>query len=248
MNREGERIQKVIARAGLASRREAEAWVRAGRVAVDGVVVGPGFAVGPRSRITVDGKPARLSSRKNVRIIAYHKPVGEICSRGDPAGRASVFDNLPALKGGGGRWIGVGRLDVNTSGLLLFTTDGMLAHRLSHPSTGLEREYLCRVLGLVERDFIRRLCRGVQLDGRDARFDSVAHQGGSGANRWYRVVIREGRYREVRRMWASGGLSVNRLVRVRYGPVRLPRDLKPGRYRDLPARQARELREIAASP
>jgi len=228
LSQDGERIQKVIAQAGIASRREAEEWIKQGRVAVNGVVIGPGHKVGPTGRITVDGKPVRIRPRKNAKVIAYHKPVGEICSRKDPAKRKTVFDNLPRLRQG--RWISVGRLDFNTSGLLLFTTDGDLANRLTHPSSGLEREYLCRVQGAVDRDFIRDLKEGIELDGKTAKFESIAFEGGGGSNRWYRVVIREGRYREVRRMWAAGGYRVSRLVRVRYGPVQLPRNLKPGQY------------------
>jgi 23S rRNA pseudouridine2605 synthase len=227
-----ERIHKVLARTGIASRREVELWVRDGRVKVDGKVAVTGQLVGPSSRISVDGKPVRIRPVKHGRVIAYHKPAGQICSRDDPAGRPTVFENLPRLRTG--RWISVGRLDFNTSGLLLFTTDGELANRLTHPSSAIEREYLSRVQGEVTKDFLRQLREGIDLDGKTARFESVAPEGGaSGTNRWYRVVIREGRYREVRRMWAAGGFRVSRLIRVRYGPVQLARELKPGAYMNL---------------
>lgn len=236
-----ERLHKVLARAGIASRREAEVWIREGRVQVDGKPAQTGELVTRSSRIVVDGKPVRLRPARRGKVLAYHKPVGRICSRSDPAGRPTVFDDLPRLRDG--RWISVGRLDFNTSGLLLFTTDGELANRLTHPSQGLDREYLCRVQGQVSKEFLKNLREGIDLDGRPARFESVAFEGGSGANRWYRVVIREGRYREVRRMWAVGGFRVSRLIRVRYGPVQLPRNLKPGGYMNLDVETLRLLYE-----
>jgi 23S rRNA pseudouridine2605 synthase len=234
-----ERLHKVLARTGIASRREAEEWIRAGRVSVDGKPAVTGQSVGPRSRIAVDGKPVRVEAQKHGKVLIYHKPAGRICSRSDPAGRPTVFEDLPRIRGA--RWIGVGRLDFNTTGLLLFTTDGELANRLTHPSRGVDREYLCRVQGDVSAEFLRRLREGIDLDGKPARFESVSPEGGSGTNRWYRVVVREGRYREVRRMWASGGYRVSRLIRVRYGPIQLPRDLKPGNYRNLDSNELRAL-------
>ncbi len=236
----GERLHKVLARTGIGSRREVEVWIREGRVSVDGKVAHTGQVVTPRSRISVDGKPVRLSQPRHGKVLVYHKPAGRICTRSDLAGRPTVFEQLPRLRGS--KWVTVGRLDFNTSGLLLVTTDGELANRLAHPSAGLEREYLCRVQGEVSKDFLRRLRAGIDLDGRAARFESVtAEGGGGGRNRWYRVVITEGRYREVRRMWAAGGYQVSRLIRVRYGPVRLPRDLKPGSYRNIDAEALRAL-------
>ncbi len=239
MSGEGERIQKVLARAGVASRREVEDWIRAGRVTVNGKVVTPGFMVSPSSRIFIDGKPVRIRPQKNAKVIAYHKPTGQICSRKDPAGRPTVFESLPRLRGS--RWVSVGRLDFNTSGLLLFTTDGGLANRLTHPSSELEREYLCRVQGAVDREFIKELREGVDLDGKKARFEKIDYEGGSGTNKWYRVIIKEGRYREVRRMWAAGEHRVSRLIRVRYGPVQLPRNLKPGSYMNVPPEEVKQL-------
>ncbi len=239
MSGEGERIQKVLARAGVASRREVEDWIRAGRVTVNGKVVTPGFVVSPSSRIFIDGKPVRIRPQKNAKVIAYHKPTGQICSRKDPAGRPTVFESLPRLRGS--RWVSVGRLDFNTSGLLLFTTDGGLANRLTHPSSELEREYLCRIQGAVDREFIKELREGVDLDGKKARFEKIDYEGGSGTNKWYRVIIKEGRYREVRRMWALGEHRVSRLIRVRYGPVQLPRNLKPGSYMNVPPEEVKQL-------
>ncbi len=228
-----ERLHKVLARTGIGSRREVEGWIREGRVSVDGRPAQTGQVVAPTSRISVDGKPVRLRASRTGRVLMYHKPVGRICTRKDPAGRPTVFEQLPRLRDA--KWISVGRLDYNTSGLLLMTTDGELANRLTHPSSGVEREYLCRVQGNVPPSYLRSLREGIDLDGRVARFESVSPEGAAGgANRWYRVVITEGRYREVRRMWAEGGYRVSRLVRVRYGPVQLPRDLKPGSYRNLP--------------
>ena len=238
-----ERLQKVLSRAGIASRRQAEEWIRAGRVSVDGKTAVTGQSVGPRSRIAVDGKPVRVESRACGRVLIYHKPAGRICSRDDPAKRPTVFDDLPRLRGA--RWISVGRLDFNTTGLLLFTTDGELANRLTHPSRGVEREYLCRIQGEASVEFLERLRTGIDLDGKPARCESVKSEGGSGTNRWYRIVIREGRYREIRRMWAAGGYRVSRLIRVRYGPVQLPRDLKPGSYRSMDPESLRALYQLS---
>ena len=238
VTKDGERIQKVMASTGIASRREAEAWIKEGKVSVNGRVIGVGAKVNPNDRILVNGKPLRIKQQKNTKVLAYHKPVGEICSRKDPAGRKTVFEALPRLRGS--RWISVGRLDYNTSGLLLFTTDGELANRLTHPSSRLEREYLCRVQGTVDKDFITELKEGVDLDGKTARFEKIDFEGGVGSNRWYRVVLREGRYREVRRMWGAGGYRVSRLMRVRYGPMQLPRELKPGNYMNITPEASRE--------
>lgn len=238
----GEKLQKVLARAGFGSRREMEGWIEAGRVKVNKVVATLGDRVGETDRIQVDGKPvsqAILKERRS-RVLLYHKPVGEICTRHDPDGRETIFKNLPKLSSG--RWITIGRLDLNTSGLLLITTDGDLANRLMHPSHEIDREYAVRVLGDVDSDMLNRLQSGVELDDGTAHFDEIKVVGGDGANRWYHVILREGRNREVRRLWESQGVRVSRLMRVRFGLVSLPRGQKPGRWEDLPDDMVNELR------
>ena len=215
---------------GLGSRREVERWIRDGRVTVDGRLAELGQQIESSSRLEVDGRPIprRTTASAPARLLLYHKPVGQICSRDDPQGRATVFEALPRLRGR--RWVSVGRLDINTSGLLLFTTDGELAHRLMHPSSGIEREYRCRVRGNPgEREF-KRLLAGVRLSGQVCRFESSEAGRGSGANRWFQVVLKEGRNREVRRMWQSIGCTVSRLIRVRYGPFRLDRQHNAGTF------------------
>ena len=228
-----ERIQKYLSRRGLGSRREIENWIREGRIEVGGRNAVLGSTVSDGDLIAIDQQSHRVSlgPRTAPRIIVYHKPVGEICPRADSKGRPTVFDHLPRLRSA--RWIGVGRLDINTSGLLLFTTDGDLAHRLMHPSSGIEREYRCRIHGEVSRGRIDRMRKGITLSGYPCRFERVRVRGGRGTNRWYDVVVREGRYREVRRMWSAIGCTVNRLIRIRYGGISLPRDLKPGYHRSL---------------
>lgn len=241
----GEKLQKVLARAGLGSRREMEGWIEAGRIQVNGRPARLGDRVGSSDAIDVDGRRldrAALESQPQ-RVLLYHKPAGELCTRSDPEGRASVFDRLPRLRGA--RWVSVGRLDYNTSGLLLFTTDGELAHALMHPSRVIDREYICRVLGEVDDDMLQRLRAGVELEDGPARFTDLTHTGGEGANQWYTVCVQEGRNREVRRLWESQGVQVSRLKRVRYGNVLLPSRLRQGRYEDLPPEQAAELYRLA---
>ena len=235
----------MLAHAGLGSRREIEDWIRHGRVEVDGKVAVIGQQVGAQSRVLVDGRRIQLNaaSPDSSRALLYHKPVGQICSRQDPQGRPTVFDGLPRLRGQ--RWVSVGRLDFNTSGLMLFTTDGELAHRLMHPSQEIEREYRCRVRGQVNPADLRRLSEGILLGGQLCRFESIRTQPGSGANHWYSVVLKEGRYREVRRMWESVGCTVSRLVRVRYGSFRLGRELKSGQYLELQRSQHDGLYRLA---
>ena len=230
---ESEKLQKVLARAGYGSRRQMEQWIAEGRVRVNGVVAQLGDRVGPDDRIEVDGKPlAPVELKPRRRVLMYYKPTGEVTTREDPEQRPVVFERLPRLRVG--RWIAIGRLDVNTSGLLLFTTDGELANRLMHPSYRIEREYAVRVLGEVTPEIIERLQRGVELEDGPARFESIVRVSDSGsANDWFDVVLREGRKREVRRLFASQGLTVSRLIRVRFGPIALPRSMSRGDLREL---------------
>jgi len=239
-----ERLQKALARAGLASRREADRWVAAGRVTVNGEPATPGTKVAPGDRIALDGRELALGSEATgTRVLAYHKPEGEVSTRSDPQGRPTVFDRLPAPDGG--RWIQVGRLDLTTSGLLLLTTDGDLANALMHPSRGVAREYRVRVRGRPDAAALQRLRHGVPLEDGPAHFDSVETLPGRGANAQLRVVLREGRKREVRRLLEAVGHPVSRLLRVRYGPVQLPRDLKPGHWRELSGEEVADLRRAA---
>ncbi len=240
-----EKLQKVLARAGFGSRRELEEWIAAGRVKVNGETAKLGDRVGSKDRITVDGK--KLASHEQSAqvhpVLVYNKPLGEICTRNDPEGRPTVFDHLPPL--GSARWVAIGRLDINTTGLLLFTTDGELANRLMHPSAQVQREYLVRVMGEVSPAVLENLERGVELDDGVARFDGIRHGGGEGVNQWYYVVLTEGRNREVRRLWESQGLKVSRLKRVRYGSVGLPSYVKMGKYVELPSSETKTLYQLA---
>ncbi len=228
---EGERLQKLLAARGMGSRREIEGWIRAGRVSLNGQLAKLGDRVKPGDRIQVDGEPVYIDPRiePRRRVLIYNKPEGELVTRKDEEGRRTVFDNLPSARGG--RWVAVGRLDINTSGLLLLTTDGELANRLMHPSREVEREYSVRVLGELSQAQLQQLTQGVELEDGPARFDSVVEAGGRGANRWYRVVLREGRNREVRRLWEAVGVTVSRLIRLRYGNVDMGPRLFTGHWR-----------------
>lgn len=228
-------MQKVLAALGLGSRREIETWIEAGRVTINELPAALGARVQPADRIAVDGRPVdrAVAPQDHERIVlGYHKPLGEVTTRRDPQGRPTVFDHLPPPTAG--RWVVVGRLDVNTSGLLLFTNDGALAHRLMHPSSEIEREYLVRLRGHPTIEVQDRLRAGLALEDGWARFDEIAPQGASDGHAWYRVILREGRNREVRRLWSAVGHEVSRLTRLRYGPIRLPEDLRPGQARRLP--------------
>src|SRR5690606_27803886 len=240
-----ERLQKVLATAGIGSRRQVEDWIRAGRVTVNGAPAELGMKVSARDRVEVDGRRIHLEKRldQSPRVIAFHKPEGMVTTRHDPEGRKTVFEALPELSRG--RWIAVGRLDINTSGLLLFTNDGRLADRLMHPSSEVSREYACRVLGEVTEEMLERLKKGVTLDDGPARFESIEAAGGEGANQWFHVTLREGRNREVRRLWESQGLQVSRLIRIRYGNVRMDRFLSRVKWRDLKPGEMRALYEEA---
>jgi len=232
--REPQKLHKVLADAGLGSRRELEEWIIAGRVSVNGLPAHVGQRIGPEDRVRVNGKPVALRfAARQPRVIMYHKPEGEIVSGDDPEGRPSVFGRLPKINAG--RWVAVGRLDFNTSGLLLFTDSGELANRLMHPRYGLEREYAVRVIGALTDEQRDALLDGVPLEDGVACFDTLEDAGGEGLNRWYRVSLSEGRNREVRRLFEALGLTVSRLIRVRYGPVALPRDLARGQWRDVDA-------------
>ena len=235
-----ERLQKFLARMGLGSRRQIEDWIRQGRITVNGAVAQLGNQVNGAERIQIDGQPIQVRPfGQRRRVLAYYKPVGEMSSRRDPEGRPTIFEHLPPLRDG--RWIAVGRLDLNTQGLLLLTNDGELANRLMHPSSQIEREYAVRVLGEVPPEMLKRLREGVTLEDGVARFDEIREAGGEGANHWYHVILREGRHREVRRLWESQGVTVSRLTRVRYGPVTLRRGLHPGHWDELDEAQIAEL-------
>ncbi len=226
---DGERLQKILARAGYGSRRAIEKWIVAGRLSVNGERAEPGIRVSSRDRIMLDGKLLRLPTKPTrARVIALNKPDGVICTSNDPAGRPTAVSLLPQKDGM--RWISVGRLDVNTSGLLLFTDNGELAHRLMHPSYRIDREYAVRVFGSVSAQTLDRLKLGVEIDGENCTFEDVVAGNGRGANRWYYCVVRQGRNREVRRMWESQGCRVSRLIRSRFANVMLPRDLKAGAH------------------
>ncbi len=231
-NTAGEKLQKVLARAAIGSRREMERWIADGRVQVNDEVASLGCRVGARDQIKVDGKLLKPEDTESCRrVLLYNKPEGEVCTRSDPDGRRTVFDRLPKLKGE--RWICIGRLDLNTAGLLLFTTDGELANRLMHPSYSVEREYAVRVMGEVTPDMTKKLFDGVELDDGMARFTDIVSSGGEGINRWFHVVLMEGRNREVRRLWESQGVMVSRLKRVRYGNVFIPSQVKAGQWCEL---------------
>ena len=229
-----EKLQKVLARFGLGSRRLMEEWIAAGRVMVNGQSAKLGDRVTAQDKITVDGEALRIPSwvRPRLRVLRYHKPAGELTTRSDPEGRPTVFDRLPRLRGS--RWIAVGRLDYNTEGLLLLTNDGDLANALMHPRAGIEREYAVRVMGVVSPEQQTSLLQGVALEDGEARFTTVQEAGGEGLNHWYHVTLAEGRNREVRRLFEAVGLTVSRLIRVRYGVVEMPRLLKTGYFDELP--------------
>ena len=241
----GEKLQKVLARAGLGSRREMETAISDGRVKGNGTVAKLGDRGEARKSVSFDDRPVTLRSEEEVprRVIMYNKPEGELCTRKDPEGRRTVFDRLPRLKGE--RWVAVGRLDINTSGLLLFTTDGELANRLMHPSTQVEREYAVRVMGEVKREHILAMADGVMLEDGPARFTDIQEFGGEGINTWFHVVILEGRNREVRRLWESQALTVSRLKRVRYGNIFIDKRAKAGEWIELTQGEVDDLSTLA---
>jgi 23S rRNA pseudouridine2605 synthase len=234
------KLHKVLAEAGLGSRRDMEELIVAGRVSVNGEPAHIGQRILPTDFVRINGKLIqRKISKKPPRVLVYHKPAGQIVSTNDPEGRESVFSSLPSMKTG--KWLAVGRLDFNTEGLLLFTTSGDLANRLMHPRYGIEREYAVRTLGTLEEGMRQKLLSGVELEDGLAQFSKISDGGGDGVNKWYRVVIGEGRNREVRRMFEAVGLTVSRLIRTRYGVMTLPPNLKRGRWEELEENDARDL-------
>ncbi|TGA65023.1 pseudouridine synthase [Dichelobacter nodosus] len=239
-NDDAQRIQKYLAARGVGSRRQIETWIKEGRLKVDGRVAELGQKISGNERLSLDGKPLRIAvEHKNPRmILMYHKPAGEICTRKDPEGRVSVFQHLPKISHG--RWVAIGRLDLNTSGLLLFTNDGALANQLMHPSAEIEREYWVRVAGEVTEEMLTALRQGIPLDDGLARFTEICplktlHEDDTQFNRYFSVTLKEGRNREVRRLWEAVGCKVSRLKRIRYGTISLPPSLSAGRHRLLTA-------------
>jgi 23S rRNA pseudouridine2605 synthase len=235
-----ERLQKMLSQAGYGSRREMERWIESGLVQVNGHTAKLGDAATSDDKISVKGRiidnPLKIAYK--TRILLYHKPIGEISSRHDPKHTRTVFDNLPHLKQG--RWVQVGRLDINTSGLLVFTNNGELANRLMHPKYELEREYAVRVYGQVSAEIIHTLLKGVQLEDGRGKFKRIEYRGGEGTNGWYHVVLSEGRNREVRRLWQSQGVEVSRLIRIRYGKLYMPRSLARGECVELSPKEVDE--------
>ncbi len=242
-----DRIHKVLANAGHGSRREIETLIRNGKISVNGKLATIGQSIEARDRITINSRPIRLhlQYKNKSKVLAYYKQAGEVCTRRDEKGRDTVFRNLPRLRNS--RWINIGRLDLNTTGLLLFTTDGELANKLMHPSSQIEREYAVRVLGQVTKDNTRNLLKGVQLEDGFARFTDIVDSGGTGANHWYHVVVMEGRNKEVRRLWESQGVQVTRLIRTRFGSYILPRKKKAGQFWRLDEKEIKLLQDSVLS-
>lgn len=231
-----QKLQKMLASAGLGSRREMETWITAGRVLINGVTATLGERVSPGDRVLVDKRPVKLSFDVELpRVLIYHKQEGEIVSRDDPKARKTVFDALPRVRNG--KWVAIGRLDFNTEGLLIFTTSGELANRLMHPSFEVEREYTVRIMGELSQEQMKSMTAGVELEDGMAYFERIAEMGGEGSNRWYQVIIKEGRNREVRRMFEKFGMMVSRLIRVRFGMVNLPPRVKRGHMLELESAQ-----------
>ena len=243
-----EKLQKNLAKTGIGSRREIERWIEDGRISINGRLAKLGDRADTSAKICLDDRllNINLKNKINTQVLIYHKPIGELCTRSDPQKRNIIFTNLPSLSNG--RWISVGRLDINTSGLLLLTNDGELANTLMHPSSKIEREYLVRVLGEVDDIILERLQKGIQLQDGMARFDGIYDLGGKGANHWYRVIIKRGRNREVRRLWEAQKIKISRLMRIRFGSIVLPKNLKPGCCRELSKREVNLLYQKTRKP
>ncbi|RZQ52231.1 23S rRNA pseudouridine(2605) synthase RluB [Pseudoalteromonas phenolica] len=238
-----EKLQKVLARAGVGSRREMEKYIDSNRVSVNGKAARLGDRVEENAVIRVDGHVVKIEQQEErvCRVLMYHKPEGELCTRKDPEGRRTVFDRLPRLEGD--RWIAIGRLDINTSGLLLFTNDGELANRLMHPKYEVEREYSARVFGEVTNQTLSTLTKGVELEDGPAKFLKIKPMGGEGINKWFNVTLTEGRNREVRRLWQSQDVEVSRLIRIRYGKLELNKRLPQGGWEELKLEDVNYLRK-----
>ncbi|MBD9355697.1 23S rRNA pseudouridine(2605) synthase RluB [Methylomonas albis] len=240
----GERIQKLLARAGVGSRREIERWIEEGKLTVNGNPVQPGYHLKPDDHLQINGRVVKWEkyAEQPTRVLVYHKPVGELVTRRDPEGRPVIFTQLPRLQVG--RWIAVGRLDINTSGMILVTNNGELANRLMHPSQEVEREYAVRILGEVDDAMLARLKQGVELEDGPAHFEDVSFYAGEGANKWFYATVKQGRNRLVRRLWESQGVKVSRLIRVRYGDVTLPERVRAHSFYELEAKELATLMEF----
>ncbi len=236
-----DRIQKVLANAGYGSRREIEKLINNGKIKVNGKLATIGQCIEEKDQVAINSRPIRLHQqrKKKPKVLAYYKQAGEVCTRRDEKGRETVFKNLPRLRNS--RWISIGRLDLNTTGLLLFTTDGELANKLMHPSSEIEREYAVRVFGRVTKENINTLLDGVELEDGFAKFTDIVDSGGKGTNHWYHVVVMEGRNKEVRRLWESQGVQVTRLIRTRFGSYILPRKKRVGQFWRLDEKEIKSL-------
>lgn len=243
-----EKLQKVLARYGLGSRRAMEQWIKEGRVKVNGKLATLGDRVSKDDKLFVNGRklsPQKLQSNNQPRVLMYYKKEGEICTRNDPEKRPTVFESIPHLKSG--RWVAVGRLDINSSGLILFTDNGDLAQKLMHPSSEIQREYAVRVYGKISDEVLQNLKNGVMLEDGMANFENILEAGGQGTNQWYHVSLSEGRNREVRRLWESQDCTVSRLIRIRFGPIKLT-GLRAGKYRDLSDKEKKLLISASDGP
>lgn len=238
-----EKIQKVLAFSGFGSRREIEKWIKDGRIAVNKKIAKLGDRIDLSDKVYIDGKLIeKFKHHEKTRVLLYHKPIGEICTRSDPRGRPTPFLNLPKLKNE--RWIMVGRLDIDTSGLLLFTNNGELANALMHPSSQIDRVYSARIFGEIDQSILISLKKGIIIDGNKMRFIDIKHIGGTGKNHWYQVVLREGRNREVKRLFEHFGFKVSRLIRIKFADIKLPKDLKLKEFRELAETEVNRLKKL----